>query len=107
MNSNLFEGSVDLSHLPQFLKTLNLSRNKLSGTLDLRGLPRRIETVNLSSNQFTGSLDLGNLPSYLCHLCSLCLKENKDLCVEVNMLKMSKIFPNLAVDVGYTRIKGT
>ena len=65
LGCNLFEGNVDLTHLPSEMENLKLNNNLLFGAVDLSCLPHRMFNLHLSDNSFTGRLKLDSLPETL------------------------------------------
>ena len=63
-----FSGTVNLSALPQFLKSIYLNNNQLTGSVDLSQLPMTLVYAELSRSQLTGSLNLTQVPSTLKYL---------------------------------------
>ena len=63
LDSNVFEGELDLSLISPYLKQLSVSGNLLSGTLALDASPRNISFLRLDNNNFNGTITLENLPA--------------------------------------------
>ena len=62
---NKITGEIDLTQLPEGMKSLSLSKNQLTGAIDLTQLPDVMEYLSLENNTFTGSLLIRNLPQWI------------------------------------------
>ncbi|KNH06266.1 leucine-rich repeat protein [Perkinsela sp. CCAP 1560/4] len=65
MIRNALRGTIDLTQLPQWMRTVCLNTNEFSAdSMDGR-FPETMRTLALDWNKFTGSIDLRNLPAVI------------------------------------------
>ena len=63
--NNSFEGSCDLTSLPEKLELLYLNGNKFTGEINLEKLPHSLMELDISENRLRGGVSLANLPDSL------------------------------------------
>ena len=51
LGGNAFEGSMDLTRLPESMKRIHLDENMFSGTIDLGHLPENLDDLDVSFNE--------------------------------------------------------
>ena len=73
VSDNKFEGSLNLSALPEPLRSFEAQNNRFAGEIDLRALPSMLRVLDVSQNKLTGSINLDSLPI---EIEKVCLNDN-------------------------------
>ena len=75
LEENNFEGSLDLTRLPNSIRKICLSENHFSGIVDLGNLPESMKYLDVSKNALSGTVRVQ-------HTRRVALDKNDELTVE-------------------------